>query len=182
MNEVPEVDIDLARRVLAAQPFSVLLGARLVAFGDGVAELEMDVRDELRQQHGFLHGGVISYAADNALTFAAGTVAGPDLMTAGFSIDFLRPAGGVALRARARVVRAGRTRVVCRCDLFAVGGDGVETLCAVAQGTIAVRGGGGDPAATLEGGPERGREGEPAGNPAGTADGGTGEVRSSPEG
>ncbi|MCT6778872.1 hypothetical protein LXH09_19755 [Streptomyces sp. CS7] len=44
----------------------------------------------------------------------------------------------VLLRARAQVVRPGRSRVVCRCDLLMVDAEGEETLCAVAQGTIAV--------------------------------------------
>ena len=133
------LDLAAARKALAAQPFSNLLGARLVAFGDGAASLELDIRDELRQQHGFLHGGVLAYAADNALTFAAGTVAGARVLTAGFTIDYLRPGTGTVLRADARVVRAGRTGVVCRCDLFTVAADdGTRTLCAVAQGTIAV--------------------------------------------
>ncbi|GAA1120538.1 PaaI family thioesterase [Nocardiopsis composta] len=131
-------DPALARKILAAQPFSVLLGTRLTAFGGGEAVLELDVRDELRQQNGFVHGGVLGYLADNTLTFAAGTAAGADLVTAGFSIDYLRPAGGVLLRARARVVRAGRTRVACRCDVSTVDAAGAETLCAIAQGTIAV--------------------------------------------
>ncbi|MEV2276843.1 PaaI family thioesterase [Nocardiopsis sp. NPDC049922] len=136
MNETP--DLAIARKVLEAQPFSVLLGARLTAFGDGAATLELDIRDDLRQQNGFVHGGVLSYAADNALTFAAGTVAGPRLVTAGFSVDYLRPARGALVSARARVVRAGRTRVVCRCDLYTVDERGEETLCAVAQGSVAV--------------------------------------------
>ncbi|MGY0060234.1 PaaI family thioesterase [Streptomyces sp. LZ34] len=136
MNET--LDLAVAQKMLAAQPFSNLLGARLVAFGEGAATLELDIRDDLRQQHGFLHGGVLGYAADNALTFAAGSVAGARLLTAGFTIDYLRPAAGALLRAEARVVRAGRTRVVCRCDLSTVDGEGMETLCAVAQGTIAV--------------------------------------------
>ncbi|WP_017593909.1 PaaI family thioesterase [Nocardiopsis potens] len=131
-------DPALARKVLAAQPFSALLGTRLAAFGDGEAVLELDIRDELRQQNGFVHGGVLGYLADNALTFAAGTAAGTDLITAGFSIDYLRPADGVLLRARARVVRAGRTRVVCRCDISTEDAAGAEALCAVAQGAIAV--------------------------------------------
>ncbi|WP_151478933.1 PaaI family thioesterase [Streptomyces albicerus] len=139
MNDIP--DLPAAQKVLAAQPFSNLLGARLVAFGDGGATLELDIRDELRQQYGFVHGGVLGYAADNALTFAAGSVAGARLITAGFTIDYLRPAEGTLLRADARVVRAGRTRVVCRCDLSTVNDEGTESLCAVAQGTIAVSGG-----------------------------------------
>ncbi|WP_017559483.1 PaaI family thioesterase [Nocardiopsis baichengensis] len=132
------LDLDLARKVLQAQPFSALVGARLTAFGDGRAVLEVDVRDELRQQYGVLHGGVLGYAADNAITFAAGTAAGADLITAGYSIDYLRPADGVLLRADARVVRAGRTRVVCRCDLTTVDAEGAERPCAVAQGSVSV--------------------------------------------
>lgn len=137
MNKTP--DLDQARKVLAAQPFSALLGARLTSFGHGEAVLELAIREELLQHYGTLHGGVLGYAADNALTFAAGSVVGARLITAGFTIDYLRPAQGAVLRAHAQVVRAGRTRVVVRCDLSTVEGDGEATLCAVAQGTIAVQ-------------------------------------------
>ncbi|MFC5213815.1 PaaI family thioesterase [Streptomyces coerulescens] len=132
------LDLNLARKVLAAQPFSVLLGARLTAFGDGEATLELDLRDDLLNQHGRVHGGVLGYAAENAAAFAAGSAVGPGLVTAGFTVDFLRPAKGEILRSHARVIRAGRTRAVCRCDLTTIDTDGTSTLYAVAQGTIAV--------------------------------------------
>ncbi|MCI3278319.1 PaaI family thioesterase [Streptomyces cylindrosporus] len=132
------MDLELARKILAEQPFSRLLGARITAFGEGTASLELDVREELLQQYGFVHGGVLSYAADNTLTLAAGTVVGSGLITSGFTIDYLRPATGRLLRAHGEVVRAGRTRVVSRCDVVTVDGEGTETLCAVAQGNIAV--------------------------------------------
>ena len=129
---------EAARAGLAGQPFSRLLGARLTEFGDGAATLELDVRDELKQQNGFLHGGVLAYAADNALTFAAGTVLGPALLTAGFTIDYLHPALGTTLRARAVVVRAGRSGATCRCDLYTVDSQGETALCAAAQGSARV--------------------------------------------
>ncbi|MGW2565900.1 PaaI family thioesterase [Streptomyces sp. NPDC001537] len=132
------MDLELARKILAQQPFSRMLGARVTDFGDGEATLELDVREELLQQYGFVHGGVLSYAADNTLTLAAGTVAGAGLITSGFTIDYLRPAIGEILRAHGQVVRAGRTRVVTRCDLITVDAAGAQTLCAVAQGNIAV--------------------------------------------
>jgi uncharacterized protein (TIGR00369 family) len=134
VNDTP--DVALARNILAAQPFSVLLGTRLTAFGAGEATLELDNRAELRQQYGYVHGGVIAYVAENAMAFAAGTEPGHRPLTAGFTIDYVRPAGGEFLRARARVVRHGKALAVCRCDLASVNGDGTETLCAVAQGTI----------------------------------------------
>ncbi|MFI5587814.1 PaaI family thioesterase [Amycolatopsis sp. NPDC051758] len=132
------IDLDFARRGLASQPFSRLLGARLTEFGAGGATLELDIRDELKQQNGYLHGGVLAYAADNALTFAAGTVLGPSLLTAGFTIDYLRPATGVTLQARATVVQAGRSRATCRCEVYTVDGGGEATLCAAAQGSARV--------------------------------------------
>ena len=130
---------DTAQAVLAAQPFSMLVGARMTQFGEGGATLEIPVRDELRQQNGFVHGGVLSYAADNALTFAAGTVLGANIMTAGFTITYLRPAQGVLLRADARADASTRRQALCRCDIYAVQDDGSEVLCAATQGTATVK-------------------------------------------
>ena len=98
------------RRILASQPFSVLLGAELLRLADGRAELRIPIRGELKQQHGFVHGGVISYAADNALTFAGGSVLGADVVTSEFKINYLRPAQGDSLVARAAAIHCGRTR------------------------------------------------------------------------
>ncbi|MEU3214785.1 PaaI family thioesterase [Streptomyces sp. NPDC006971] len=131
-----ELDLDMARKVLESQPFSGLVGARITAFGSGAATLEVDMRQELRQQNGFLHGGVLAYAADNSITFAAGTTLGPAVLTGGFSIQYVRPATGRTLVARAEVVHTGRRQAVVRCELLAVGEDGAATLCAVAQGTV----------------------------------------------
>ncbi|NUU26470.1 MAG: PaaI family thioesterase [Streptomycetaceae bacterium] len=130
------LDLRTARKTLDAQPFSVLLGAELTAFGDGRATIELDVRDELRQQNGFVHGGVLAYLADNTVTFAAGTVLGPAVLTAGFTVTYVRPAAGSHLRAQARVVTATRSQAVCACEILAVAEDGTERICATAQGTV----------------------------------------------
>jgi hypothetical protein len=45
----------MGREVLAEQPFSVLIGAELLKFSVGSAELKVPVKRELQQQHGFLH-------------------------------------------------------------------------------------------------------------------------------
>ena len=139
MSEVtvsPEVFLAMGREVLAKQPFSVLIGAELAALSPGRCELQLPVTDQIRQQHGFVHGGVVSYAADNALTYAGGTALRVPVVTSEFKINYLRPAIGERLIARAEAVHTGRTQAVCRCDVFVLQ-DGQEKLCAVAQGTIA---------------------------------------------
>jgi len=103
--------LPLGRQVLALQPFSILVGAELTDFSPGWAELTIPITPQLIQQHGFVHGGVISYAADNAAT-------------------------GTVLIARATVIYSSKTQAVCRCDVFVVD-EGKENLCAVSQGTIA---------------------------------------------
>lgn len=128
------------RQVLASQPFSVLLGAELLDFAEGRAALKIPIREALKQQHGFVHGGVVSYAADNALTYAGGSVLGGGVVTSEFKINYLRPAMGEFIVARAMVVHGGRNQAVCRCDVYA-SKDGGEMLCATAQGTIARLGG-----------------------------------------
>ncbi|BCN46966.1 hotdog fold thioesterase [Rhodococcus hoagii] len=132
----PRLGLDEARAHLASQPFSVLLGARLVSFDEYGAVLEVDARPDLLQQNGFLHGGVPAYAADNALTYAAGTALGPGVLTGGMTVEYVRPAQGRMLRATARVTHAGRRRAVCTCSLEMIADDGSPRLCAVAQGTV----------------------------------------------
>ena len=131
----------MGREVLALQPFSVLIGAELAALAPGQAELQLPITDKVKQQDGFAHGGVVSYLADNALTYAGGTAMRVPVVTSEYKINYLRPAVGERLIARAEAVAVSKSQAVCRCDVFAVI-DGQEKLCAVAQGTIARRGDG----------------------------------------
>jgi uncharacterized protein (TIGR00369 family) len=57
-------------------------------------------------------------------------------VTSEYKINYIRPATGDLLVARATVIYAGKTQAVVRCDVFAKSGD-EERLCATAQGTIA---------------------------------------------
>ena len=131
--------LEMGRQVLAAQPFSRHVGAELTGFAEGSAELKIAISPQLEQQNGFVHGGVISYAADNALTFAGGSVLGPQVLTSEYKINYVRPGLGEAIIARATVIASSKTRAVCRCDVFSIK-DGEEKLCAAAQGTISKTG------------------------------------------
>lgn len=131
--------IEDARRVLDAQPFSRLVRAEMTQYTTQVVELRVPITEQIQQQHGFVHGGVVSYLADNALTFAGGMALGPGVVTSEYKINYVLPAVGDWLVVRATAVHAGRTQAVCRCDVYVLAG-GTEKLCAVAQGTIALMG------------------------------------------
>ncbi|WP_233872799.1 PaaI family thioesterase [Paraburkholderia adhaesiva] len=127
--------VDRARGALHAQPFSVLLGTDLMHIGADELTLRLPIRDELRQQHGFVHGGVISYLADNALTFAGALALGPRVVTGEYKINYLRPALNGTLIARAKVIHAGRQQATCQCNVYVME-NGDEHLVALAQGTV----------------------------------------------
>ena len=123
------------RETLKNQAFSQLLGAQLDAFEPGQAQLSLPVAPQLLQQNGFVHGGVLAYLADNALTYAGGSVLG-GVLTSEFKINYLRPATQAErLVAVATVVGSGKTQAVCRCDIYLQNGS-ERKLCAAAQGTI----------------------------------------------
>lgn len=134
-HESADEFLEFCRGALAKQPFSVLLGTELESIEPGFARLVLPIKHDLLQQHGFVHGGAISYLADNALTCAGASLLGNSL-TSEFKINYVRPAIGPGkLIADATSVADGKTQAVCRCDVF-VERDGERKLCAVAQGTI----------------------------------------------
>ena len=123
-----------AQDIFKKQNFSQLIGAELTKFETGSAEITLLIEDKHKQQHGFVHGGVISYLADNCLTFAGGSVLG-DSLTAEYKINYLKPALGQKIIARATIISSGKTQAVCECKISALNNQ-EEKLIAVAQGTI----------------------------------------------
>jgi uncharacterized protein (TIGR00369 family) len=134
MSDPEPTPFDVAQEVFDGQAFSKLIGARLRTFGEGVAVVDVPHRPELLQQHNFLHGGVLAYAIDNSITFAAGTVLGTNILTAGLSIVYLRPAAA-AISATATVIGRTRRQAVVQCEVHSRDADGNDVLVATGQGT-----------------------------------------------
>lgn len=127
--------LKFARQIFESQPFSQFIGAQLTSIGSDNAEISIPIVDHLKQQHGFVHGGVVSYLADNSITFAGGLALGGNALTSEFKINYLKPAVGSKLVARAQAKSVGKRQAVCQCDIYVIE-DGKEKLCAIAQGTV----------------------------------------------
>jgi uncharacterized protein (TIGR00369 family) len=103
------------------QPFMATIGARLAVIDDGHVEIVLPFSDALTQQHGFIHAGAVTTIVDTACGFAALTKM-PDnaaVLTTEFKLNLLSPAKGERLRAVGKVVRAGKTLMVCLGEVFA---------------------------------------------------------------
>lgn len=115
------------------------IGAVLETVEAGRVVVQLPFRDDLTQQHGFLHAGVIASVADSACGYAALSLMPEDagVLSIEFKVNMLAPAKGDAIIARAEVIRPGRNIMVCRADVYAVTA-GAEKLCAAMQGTMMV--------------------------------------------
>ncbi|MBM3367185.1 MAG: PaaI family thioesterase [Betaproteobacteria bacterium] len=95
-----------------------LIGGRLVRIEPGLTEVALAFRDDLTQQKGFVHGGIIGMIADSACGYAAYSLmpATSSLVTVEYKINILAPARGDLL-ARGEVIRPGRTLSVTRAEV-----------------------------------------------------------------
>lgn len=120
-----------------SQKFMDFIGAKLVDVKPGFCEIHLPFKEELTQQNGFFHAGIISTLADNAAGYASFSLMEEDasILSVEFKLNLISPGVGDLLVARANVLKSGRTLTICRADVFAVK-DGVEKLCAASQATL----------------------------------------------
>ena len=114
-------------------PIGKLLGLKLLQAQTGMAVVEFIADERHANPAGTLHGGVLCDLADAAMGFAYYTTLAADesLTTLELKINFLRPVWKATLRAKARVVRAGRFVGFVECDVV----DEHERLVARASST-----------------------------------------------
>jgi len=106
-----------------------LIGASLSVVEPGRVEVALPYRDDLTQQKGFIHGGIIGMIADTACGYAAYSLMPADcsLVTVEYKINILAPARG-SLVARGEVIRPGRTLTVTRGEVYSDDGKHVASM------------------------------------------------------
>jgi uncharacterized protein (TIGR00369 family) len=133
MKDFAPRDADYEARVRASfarQRVMATIGATLSRVAPGEVEIELRFREDLTQQHGYLHAGIVAAVVDSACGYAALTLApaGAEVVSIEFKLNLLAPALGERFVARARVRRAGRNITVCAGDLFALKGDAEKVV------------------------------------------------------
>jgi uncharacterized protein (TIGR00369 family) len=119
------------------QKFMEFIGAKLIKIEPGFCEIHLPYSENLTQQNGFFHAGIISTLADNAAGYASFSLMEEDssVLSVEFKLNLISPGIGELLIARANVLKSGRTLTICRADVFILK-DGVEKLCAASQATL----------------------------------------------
>ena len=128
-----------AHASFARQGAMRLLGASLDTLTPGFCAISLVPREELLQQHGYVHAGIVSTIVDTAGGFAGFTLfpAESSVLTVEFKINLVAPAEGELLVAEGHVVRPGRTLVITRGEVHGVR-NGQRTLVAIMQQTLMV--------------------------------------------
>lgn len=111
MNDaIPEERKQRAANSLHNLPFAKLMGMQLVDIRPNEAVIKIDMRDDLRQPSGVLHGGVTATLIDTAMAFAVRTHLEDHEFTAtiDLTVHYMRPHTVGTATCTARVVRAGK--------------------------------------------------------------------------
>lgn len=118
MREITEEHKRRAAAALHDNLFAKWIGMELVDIAPDVAVIRINMRDDLRQPHGLLHGGVTATLIDTAMAFAVITCLdqGERASTADLNVYYLRPHLDGPVTCTARVVKAGKR-------LFTVSGE-----------------------------------------------------------
>ncbi|MGH2916656.1 MAG: PaaI family thioesterase [Solirubrobacteraceae bacterium] len=117
--------------------FDYLYGLQIDELSGDGARGSVQVRDELRQPGGRVHGGVAAAISHSLACGATAAAAGGGIVAEVLSnqTSYLEPLAGDTIRAQARPLHRGRTTWVWEVQIA----DDAGCLCALARVTVAIR-------------------------------------------
>ena len=107
---ISEQDKQKAFGVVKTTPYLKLLGIELVEIEPEKVVMQLEMREQLRQPHGLLHGGAIASLIDTAMAFAVVTRLTEDekASTVDLTVQYLRPHTEGKIVCTAKVLKAGK--------------------------------------------------------------------------
>jgi acyl-CoA thioesterase len=110
ITEITREQFSFAESAVNNLPLAQMLGMKLTELRPDEAVFTMEMRDDLRQPSGVLHGGVTASLIDTAMAFAVRTRLDRKDATAtiDLTIHYLRPVTEGIITCTAKLVRAGK--------------------------------------------------------------------------
>jgi uncharacterized protein (TIGR00369 family) len=112
-----------------------LIGAELADVRPGEVAIRIPFRNDLTQQHGFLHAGIVTTIVDSACGYAAFSLmpAGSSVLSVEFKINLLAPAKGDSFLAKGAVIRPGKTITFCSGEVYAISDDSQKLIATMSS-------------------------------------------------
>ena len=126
------------KTVAGRQGFNSWMNPKVVIAEAERLELEVEIRPEMTQHHGYVHGGIVAAFADTAAAWLAALASLEDVVTSNYSVHLVAPAKGNKLKAVANPVKVGRSNVTVNVSVYSVDNDQNDKLCATVLSAIAV--------------------------------------------
>ena len=107
----------------------------------GLVEIRLPFNEALTQQHGFLHGGIVTAIVDSACGYAALTLTPPgtEVLAVEFKVNLMSPALGEEFVAIGQVLKAGKNLSFSEGKVFAQSEGRTPKLIAAMLSTVMSR-------------------------------------------
>lgn len=130
------------RQSFGRQPAMETIGATLTRIEQAMVEIELPFAPKLTQQHGLLHGGIISTALDTACTYAAFSVIPVDasLLTIEFKVNLMSPGRGERFLFHGEITKPGSTIIVADGRAYAISDGPAKLIASMTATMMVVRG------------------------------------------
>jgi uncharacterized protein (TIGR00369 family) len=121
------------RDSFAQQNVMKTIGAKIKSVTPGQVSIGIPYSDELTQQHGFIHGGIVATVLDSACGYAAFSLMPENaaVLTIEFKINLLSPAKGDWFEAVGCVKKPGRNITVSEGELYAYDGEDKKLIASM---------------------------------------------------
>jgi uncharacterized domain 1 len=111
--------------------FDKFLGYEVVSAEGGKSEVRLEVRDELKQRFGLLHGGAIATFADFCMASALFSLIDDRVVTAEMNLNYIKSIDAGTLRGIGEVKRVGNKVCFAGCRIFDESNDLIATASGV---------------------------------------------------
>ena len=120
-----------------AQAFMKTIGAQLDLVEVGKVIISLELKPNMKQQHGFGHAGITFSIGDSAAGYAALTTMkqNQEVLTSEMKIHLLAPADGKKLKAIGTVLKSGKRLIVVQSNIYSQHGK-KDKLIATMLGTM----------------------------------------------
>ena len=128
----------IKKNPVAESNFDTYIGTEWISFDPDDARARIEMRDELRQPYGLMHGGVYSTLVESLCSYATALAVHDEAnicLGQAIEVSILRPVSAGFAECRANARHRGRTTWVWEAEVL----DDEERLCALAKMTMAIR-------------------------------------------